>query len=69
MFERCGQYQGSRAQIRAGEVSCAWILTLLGHGAARSGWFSHPQAWICAQFNIVSQEIAFDPQLSFDISG
>jgi hypothetical protein len=37
-----------------------------------SGCFSHPQEWTGAQFkhfNIVSQEIAFDPQLSFFILG
>jgi hypothetical protein len=24
--------------------------------------FSHPQAWTCGQFKIVSEEIKFDPQ-------
>src|SRR5208337_2048321 len=38
-YERCRHYQGSRARIRADEVSYAWILTLLGQGAARGGCF------------------------------
>ena len=43
IYERCRHYQGSRAQIRADEVSCVWILTLLGHRAARIGCFLRPE--------------------------
>jgi hypothetical protein len=45
---------------------------LLGHGSGREWLLSHPQEWTGTHFkhfNIMSQEIAFDPQLSFFILG